>query len=75
MRIRQMLNVAKWQSGDVARAEPNMFELCRALATPAKPERLRDNRILGTVTCKSRIVHLKWLKITFVTRIRTVHIF
>ena len=33
-----MLNVAKWQSGVVARAEPNSFELCRALATSAKPE-------------------------------------
>ena len=32
MHIRQMLNVAKWQSGDVARAEPNMFELCRAFS-------------------------------------------
>ena len=27
-----------WQSGDVARAEPNSFELCQALATSAKPE-------------------------------------
>ena len=33
-----MLNVAKWQSGVVARAEPNSFELCQALATSAKPE-------------------------------------
>ncbi len=33
-----MLNVAKWQSGVVARADPNSFELCRALATSAKPE-------------------------------------
>ena len=35
--LANFLNVAKWQSGDVARAEPNMFELCRALATSAKP--------------------------------------
>ena len=33
-----MLNVAKWHCGVVARAEPNSFELCRALATSAKPE-------------------------------------
>jgi len=31
-----MLNVAKWQSGVVARAEPNLFELCRAFATSAE---------------------------------------
>ena len=60
-----MLNVAKWQSGDVARAEPNMFELCRALATSAKPEWRWDKPNSERDTCKSQIVHLKRLKNTF----------
>ena len=51
MRIRQMLNVAKWQSG------------------------VGTNRILGTVTRKSRITHLKRLKNTFEWTKRVVYIF
>ncbi len=41
-----MLNVAKWQSGVVARAEPNLFELCRALAISTKSEWRCGRRII-----------------------------
>ena len=62
------LIVALWQSGDVASAEPNMFELCRALATSAKPMWQRDKPGLSFVVSKSQIVHLKWLNSTFERR-------